>query len=62
VGRSEAASDGAQPGLPLAYVMKKGSPDQVAPERLLPCDMSRSINTMALVIWWLGKESLSLER
>jgi hypothetical protein len=47
--------------LPLAEVVKKSSPDEVAPERLLPCDVPGGPQTVALVIGWLGEEAPGLE-
>jgi hypothetical protein len=47
--------------LPLADVVKKSSPDQVAPERLLPCYMPSGLQTVALVIGRLSEEALALE-
>jgi hypothetical protein len=47
--------------LPLADVVKKSGPDQVAPERLMPGDVSGGLQTMALVIGRLSEEALALE-
>jgi hypothetical protein len=41
--------------------VEKSSPDQVAPERLLPCDVSGGLETVALVIGGLSEEALTLE-
>jgi len=41
--------------------VEKGGPNQVTSERLLSCNMPGGLQTVALVIARLGKESLALE-
>jgi hypothetical protein len=47
--------------LPLADVVKKSRPDQVAPERLSQCDVPGGVQTVTLVIGRLSEEALALE-
>ena len=40
--------------------MKESGPDEIAPARLLPCDVPGGFQTMALVINRLSEETLAL--
>lgn len=42
--------------------MKESSPEEVAPERLLLCDLPGRLQTVALVIRRLSEEGLALRR
>lgn len=60
IGRGEAAFDGTQSCPPLADVVEQSGSDEVASEGLTHGHVPGRLETVALVILWLGEEDPAL--